>query len=425
MLLAAAGQAAPYTYESSAARKINNNNNNSSNSSSSKNNVSSGNSTSTPTTGAAAAAATTCNTSNSSNSIASNAATAFMKTLSVRLHRGTEFIKDTVQKALVMSATTPVIAAPPQAPPKQPDTSHKLKRKVYGTGGIMGTSAETSLASRQFVRSQPYIKPTPAFLRHFAVAPSALHRSASARKRNPSTDSLLMDMCLFKPIRPMPITPIKINKARGFELKRPKFMPPASNLYSEDEDEDDDDEEEDEGDEEHGQEVVGKEREAPKEPVALKPKLSTLTLPQNVTASAFVLHEAGSSSSNTQTKDNSNTHTSGSGSTAVAEIVAEADAVAVAATDSTGRDSAKPKKVATKRRRRAPLLTARRRRKTSSAATAKAKESATKTAATTAAAPKRKRLPAAAATVSTTISPVLHSPPMTRQRARLQISTSK
>lgn len=51
------------------------------------------------------------------------------------------------------------------------------------------------------------------------------------------------------------------NKARGFELKRPKFMPPAANVYS-DADDDDDDEEEYEEDPAH------KEQEQ-----ALKPKL--------------------------------------------------------------------------------------------------------------------------------------------------------
>lgn len=52
------------------------------------------------------------------------------------------------------------------------------------------------------------------------------------------------------------------NKARGFELKRPKFMPPA-NVYS-DADEDDDDDED-----EHDDEQVVKEQ----EPVVHKPKL--------------------------------------------------------------------------------------------------------------------------------------------------------
>ncbi|KAL7729031.1 hypothetical protein ACLKA6_019864 [Drosophila palustris] len=406
MLLAAAGQAAPYTYDSSATRKINNNNNN-------NNNVNVSGGTSTPTTANAAGSGAIAARPTTASSIASTAACAIMKTLSVRLHRGTEFIKDTVQKALVMSATTPGQVGQQIQPL---DNSHSLKRKLTGTGGIMGSSSGMGsnlvTGSRQFAVTQPYVEPTAAFLRHFTVAPTELHRSASARKRNPSTDSLLMDLCLFKPIRPMPITPIKINKARGFELKRPKFMPPAANVYSDAEDDDD---------EEDLVEELDKEPE-----VAHKPKLSTLTLPQHATASAFVPHEAISLGSSTQahapahTKDNSNTHTSDPG----------------AATGTAG--TAKPKAAAaTKRRRRAPLLTAKRRRKTSTAkeaapppAPAPAPIPATKSTPQATVAPRRKRRNAAGSATeptagsSTTISPMRHSPPMTRQRARLQISAS-
>ncbi|KMZ01512.1 nucleolar protein dao-5 [Drosophila simulans] len=264
-----------------------------------------------------------------------SAASALMKTLSVRLHRGTEFIKDTVHKALVMSAPTPV--APATAPaPKIVD--HSLKRKLSGAGGLMGCSSMGSMTSSiasssrshhyavtsQGASSQviplPSQVPTAAFLRTYTVAPTALHRSAAARKRNPSTDSLLMDLCLFKPIRPMPITPIKIHKFRGFELKKPKFVPAANPDSEEDEDDDDEDE------------------------VVRKPKPSNLTLPTNAD-SAFVpmpYIETTNTAINATTTTNSrsrsrslNTLTSGS-----------AQAIT------------KPK-----RRRRAPMLTAKRRRK--------------------------------------------------------------
>ncbi|EDV47825.1 uncharacterized protein LOC6552097 [Drosophila erecta] len=262
-----------------------------------------------------------------------SAASALMKTLSVRLHRGTEFIKDTVQKALVMSAPTPV--APATAPaPKIVD--HSLKRKLSGAGGLMGCSsigsttsfipgssrshhhALTSQVSSSQVLPLPSQVPTAAFLRTYTVAPTALHRSAAARKRNPSTDSLLMDLCLFKPIRPMPITPIKIHKFRGFEMKKPKFVPTASP-----------DSEEDEADEEDEE--------------VRKPKLSNLTLP-TMEGSAFVpmpyieTTNTAINATTTTTRSRSrslNTHTSGS-----------AEAIT------------KPK-----RRRRAPMLTAKRRRK--------------------------------------------------------------
>lgn len=216
MLLASAGQTAPFTYDSSATRKINSNNNNSGNTSSSSNNVSNvgaGKSTPNQSIGGAGTLAA-CPAS--ASSIASTAATAIMKTLSVRLHRGTEFIKDTVQKALVMNGPTPVLAS-------QLDSS--FKRKLLGAGGIMGTSgtsnsnsstssgsstSSSSSSNRHFVLSQPYVFPTADFMRQYTVPPGVLHRSASARKRNASTDSLLMDLCVFKPIRPMPITPIKM-----------------------------------------------------------------------------------------------------------------------------------------------------------------------------------------------------------------------
>ncbi|KAI8046656.1 AF4/FMR2 family member 1 [Drosophila gunungcola] len=255
-----------------------------------------------------------------------SAASALMKTLSVRLHRGTEFIKDTVQKALVMSAPTPVAPAPAPAP-KVPE--HSLKRKLSGTGGLMGSSSSSRghhyvLASQ--VPSAPTLPlasqvPTAAFLRTYTVAPTALHRSAAARKRNPSTDSLLMDLCLFKPIRPMPITPIKIHKFRGFEVKKPKFVPAANPDSEEDEDDDEDES-------------------------VRKPKLSNLTLP-TVEGSAFVpmpyietTNTAITATTTTSSRSRSrslNTHTSGS-----------AQAIT----------NPKPK-----RRRRAPMLTAKRRRK--------------------------------------------------------------
>ncbi|XP_017046050.1 uncharacterized protein LOC108091381 [Drosophila ficusphila] len=265
-----------------------------------------------------------------------SAASALMKTLSVRLHRGTEFIKDTVQKALVMSAPTPVVPAPAPAPKI---LDHALKRKLSGAGGLMGCSSLGSTASSITVSARshhlvnqvtsaqvvPLVSqvPTAAFLRTYTVAPTALHRSAAARKRNPSTDSLLMDLCLFKPIRPMPITPIKIHKFRGFELKKPKFVP-ATNLDSE--------EDEDDGEDE----------------LVHKPKLSNLTLP-TTEGSAFVamppiettntaITATTTTTTNSRSRSRShNTHTSGS-----AQPIAD------------------PKR---KRRRRAPMLTAKRRRK--------------------------------------------------------------
>nr|XP_043067707.1 uncharacterized protein LOC108122661 [Drosophila bipectinata] len=163
-----------------------------------------------------------------------SAASALMKTLSVRLHRGTEFIKDTVQKALVISAPTSVVPVPAPAPASLTSAKlldHSLKRKLSGAGGLMGcgpSSSSSIAANRHYVlareshsqlQSQVQVQqpqslvsqvPTLAFLRTYTVAPTALHRSAAARKRNPSTDSLLMDLCDFKPIRPMPITPIKM-----------------------------------------------------------------------------------------------------------------------------------------------------------------------------------------------------------------------
>ncbi|ALC45388.1 CG14657 [Drosophila busckii] len=373
MLLAASGQAAPYTYDSNATRKISSNNNNNSNAS-----------TGTPTASGAAGTATTGSTvrPTTASSIASNAATAIMKTLSVRLHRGTEFIKDTVTKALVMSAT-PVMQVQAPAQVKPLEINQNFKRKPTGVGGVIAIHNKMERQSchekPQLIGqyTQPYVAPTAAFLRRFTVAPSALHRSAQARKRNPSTDSLLMDLCLFKPIRPVAITPIKINKARGFELKRPKFVPPSSNLFSDDDDDEDDEQEAEL--EQH------------------KPNLSTLILPQYATASAFVPHQ-----------NTANTHTSGS------------DTGAATATD-----TVKPKATATKRRRRAPLLAARKRRKAAPSFPTAAEATLSTTAIALAApkvtvetkksAPKRKRR---------SISPLPRSPPMTRQRARLQISAS-
>ncbi|XP_022213359.2 nucleolar and coiled-body phosphoprotein 1 [Drosophila obscura] len=283
-----------------------------------------------------------------------SAASALMKTLSVRLHRGTEFIKDTVQKALVMSAPAPVAEAPaPAAAPPPPAvgsagtpskpvtlTSQTLKRKLAGAGGLMGcgpsriTSITASSSSGRFILAHANRKPasqvpTEAFLKVYTVAPTELHRSAAARVRNPSTDSLLMDLCQFKPIRPMPITPIKINKFRGFELKRPKFVPAVNDSEDEDDDEDD-------------PESIQKPKPSS---VTLLPHKGSAFVPMpyiespNTTAAAAITAIATRSRSRSH-----NTHTS-----------------------ATGADEPKPK-----RRRRAPLLTARRRRTRTSAATAAA-----------------------------------------------------
>ncbi|KAH8295384.1 hypothetical protein KR018_010499 [Drosophila ironensis] len=314
-----------------------------------------------------------------------SAASALMKTLSVRLHRGTEFIKDTVQKALVMSAPNPAApntAAPP--PAVAPSTSSgavvPVKRKLSGAGGLMGcsiTSSNSSLTRHLIIareaqlqarqqhlaqlqaqkQQQEALVPTAAFLRTYTVPPTELHRSEAARKRNPSTDSLLMDLCVFKPIRPMPITPIKMyvhiynalfdicntthcpgsNKFRGFELKKPKFVA-ATNPDSDDSDEDDNDDEDDE-----------------EEASVRKPKQSNLTLPtkgmsafvpvpyvQDTTNTA-ITNTTATTSSRSRSRSH-NTHTSGSGANANA--------------NPNPKPQSKPK-----RRRRGPLLTAKKRRK--------------------------------------------------------------
>ncbi|SPP84574.1 flocculation protein FLO11 [Drosophila guanche] len=286
-----------------------------------------------------------------------SAASALMKTLSVRLHRGTEFIKDTVQKALVMSAPAPapapVAPAPASAPPPPPVesavppakpltlTSQTLKRKLAGAGGLMGcgpsriTSITTSSSSGRFILAHANRKPasqvpTEVFLKVYTVAPTELHRSAAARVRNPSTDSLLMDLCQFKPIRPMPITPIKINKFRGFELKRPKFVPAVNDSEDEDEEDDEDD-----------PESIQKPKPSS---VTLLPHKGSAFVPMpyiespNTTAAITAIATRSRSRSH-------NTHTSATGAT----------------------DEPKPK-----RRRRGPLLTARRRRTRTSAAAAAA-----------------------------------------------------
>ncbi|XP_001359423.3 serine/arginine repetitive matrix protein 2 [Drosophila pseudoobscura] len=307
---------------------------------------------SNPSNGTAGGVGGTVGTPSAVGASRPSAASALMKTLSVRLHRGTEFIKDTVQKALVMSAPAPVAPAPVPSPAPPPVgsavppakpitlTSQTLKRKLAGAGGLMGcgpsriTSITASSSSGRFILAHANRKPasqvpTEAYLKVYTVAPTELHRSAAARVRNPSTDSLLMDLCQFKPIRPMPLTPIKINKFRGFELKRPKFVPAVNDSEDEDDDEDD-------------PESLQKPKPSS---VILLPHKGSAFVPMpyiaspNTTAAAAITATATGTATRSRSRSH-NTHTSG-----------------------TSADEPKPK-----RRRRGPLLTARRRRTRAAAA---------------------------------------------------------
>lgn len=169
----------------------------------------------------------TPSTTNSSNS--GNTAVTLMKTIQVRLNRGTEFLKDTVQKALISNTTNsnnaPTstssisfrnnnkinnisssvvgnlkhIHASTAVPATVPAKTTLLTKSTYTTA--LATAASTSGGA--IVRTSIACN-TSKSLKLNTIPPTKIHRYPQERQEASSTDSINKEMCHFKPILPAP-----------------------------------------------------------------------------------------------------------------------------------------------------------------------------------------------------------------------------
>ncbi|XP_037942132.1 uncharacterized protein LOC119675031 [Teleopsis dalmanni] len=133
--------------------------------------------------------------------------TNFIKTLSVRLNRGTELLKDAVQKTL--KATSNVTNASASANPNL--INNTTNNTTYSTQITTSTSSNRPV-------------PSAAFLKKYTVPPTELHKHPKERLQTASVDSLHKELCHFIPIRAVPPTHWKSHtKSRGNGVIKPKM----------------------------------------------------------------------------------------------------------------------------------------------------------------------------------------------------------
>uniref|UniRef100_A0A0A1WG74 Uncharacterized protein n=2 Tax=Zeugodacus cucurbitae TaxID=28588 RepID=A0A0A1WG74_ZEUCU len=177
---------------------------------------------------------------NNSNNCSSTAAT-LMKTIQVRLNRGTEFLKDTVQKALISNTTnssntststssisfrgntkTNNINSTIVGPLKHIHASSALATTVSSKTNLVGKSTyNTTLAAAASTSSVAIVRTsiatnTSKSVKLNTVPPTKIHRYPQDRQETSSTDSINKEMCHFKPILPAPTMRWKSgSKSRG------------------------------------------------------------------------------------------------------------------------------------------------------------------------------------------------------------------
>ncbi|KAI9579248.1 hypothetical protein GQX74_004720 [Glossina fuscipes] len=165
--------------------------------------------------------------SNSSKTTASS----LMKSLTVRLNRGTETLKATVHKALITATAVSSIVerktiteAITTKLATTTTTTNITNIASLKTSNVINTSASTSAScSAATLLATAHKYPSATFLKLYAVPPTIIHRLPSEREQTSSTDSLNKEMCHFKPIRTVPTTPWKSgSKSRGVSLRFPK-----------------------------------------------------------------------------------------------------------------------------------------------------------------------------------------------------------
>ncbi|XP_054747147.1 uncharacterized protein LOC129252969 [Anastrepha obliqua] len=168
------------------------------------------------------------------NKSSSSAASTLMKTISVRLNRGTEFLKDTVQKALINNTTTSSSSI----------NFHNTNinninttivgslKHIHGTSAVAvpvsssnnlasksGNSAalaSTALTSAGAIVRTSIATNTSKSLKLNTVPPTKIHRYPQERQEASRTDSINKEMCHFKPILSAPTMRWKCgSKSRG------------------------------------------------------------------------------------------------------------------------------------------------------------------------------------------------------------------
>lgn len=170
----------------------------------------------------------TATTTNSNNS--TNTAATLMKTIQVRLNRGTEFLKDTVQKALISNTTNPNKTSTNTS--SISFRTNNNNNKINSINSVVGTlkhihassvvaavpakptlvsksTYTTDLATAPSTSSGAIVKTsiaasTSKLLKLNTVPPTKIHRYPQERQETSSTDSINKEMCHFKPILPAP-----------------------------------------------------------------------------------------------------------------------------------------------------------------------------------------------------------------------------
>ncbi|XP_019847296.2 uncharacterized protein LOC105230228 [Bactrocera dorsalis] len=180
----------------------------------------------------------TASTTNSNNS--SNTAATLMKTIQVRLNRGTEFLKDTVQKALISNTTNPINTTTNTSSISFRNNNNKINinssvvgtiKPIHASSAVASVPARTTLVGKSIYTTDLSVAPstsscaivrtsiaanTSKSLKLNTVPPTKIHRYPQERQETSSTDSINKEMCHFKPILPAPTLRWKCgSKSRG------------------------------------------------------------------------------------------------------------------------------------------------------------------------------------------------------------------
>ncbi|XP_067615847.1 uncharacterized protein [Eurosta solidaginis] len=181
---------------------------------------------------------TSVTTSNGSvHKSGNSAASTLMKTISVRLNRGTEFIKDTVHKALINSTTSSKNTTSTASNVSfrnninNSTTVANDSLKHNKTSAVAGASSTTSAnkpsyssvletsvpnSSTKFNITQKEAHRSSKTHKQNTVPPTIIHRYPQDRSETNSTDSINKELCHFKPIISAPTIRWKCgSKSRG------------------------------------------------------------------------------------------------------------------------------------------------------------------------------------------------------------------
>ncbi|XP_050341896.1 uncharacterized protein LOC126768058 [Bactrocera neohumeralis] len=175
---------------------------------------------------------------NSNNS--SNTAATLMKTIQVRLNRGTEFLKDTVQKALISNTTNPINTTTNTSSISFRNNNNKINinssvvgtiKPIHASSALASVPAKTTLVGKSTYTTDLSAAPSTSSgaiartsitantskpLKLNTVPPTKIHRYPQERQETSSTDSINKEMCHFKPILPAPTIRWKCgSKSRG------------------------------------------------------------------------------------------------------------------------------------------------------------------------------------------------------------------